>query len=314
VRAYRRAVDEAMVRLLSGPAADGADLRGLLDLGLAHEEQHQELILMDILHLFGQTPGHPAYLPAPAGAPDQPSPMGFASFPGGVVEIGHDGAGFSFDNEGPRHRTLIAPYRLADRLVSNGEWLDFIADGGYRRAELWLSDGWARVQAEGWAHPLYWEPGEDGAWRTMSLNGLVPLDPNAPVAHVSYYEADAYARWAGKRLPSEAEWEHAAAGLTPAGGLDLDRLAPAPAGPGGGLRQMFGALWQWTASAYAAYPRFRPGPGAVGEYNGKFMVSQYVLRGGCCATPAGHARSTYRNFFPPAARWAFGGVRLARDT
>jgi dimethylhistidine N-methyltransferase len=316
VRAYRRHVDEAMNRLLSGSAADDAELLGLLDLGLAHEEQHQELILMDILHLFAQTPGHPAY--RPAAAPDAgaaaPGPMGFTPFAGGVVEIGHNGDGFAFDNEGPRHGVLLAPFRLADRLVTNGEWLAFMAAGGYARPELWLSDGWARVQAEGWDAPLYWQPGEGGDWRVMSLAGLAGLDPDAPVAHVSYFEADAYARWAGKRLPTEAEWEHAAAGLATGGGLvDLDRIAPRLAGPAGGLRQMFGDLWQWTASAYCPYPGFAPGPGAVGEYNGKFMVSQMVLRGGGCATPPGHVRASYRNFFYPHQRWMFCGVRLAED-
>jgi dimethylhistidine N-methyltransferase len=315
VRAYRRHVDEAMARLLSGPAGGDDDLVALLDLGLAHEEQHQELILMDILHLFAGTPGHPAYRASAGVGAGQASAMGFVDFPGGVVEIGHDGEGFAFDNEGPRHRALLAPYRLADRLVTNGEWLAFIADNGYARPEFWLSDGWSRVQAEGWRHPIYWEQGDAGAWGEMSLGGLRPLDPHAPVAHVSYFEADAYARWAGKRLPTETEWEHAAASLAPEGGfLDLDRLAPAPASQADSqLRQMFGELWQWTASAYAPYPGFAPGAGAVGEYNGKFMVSQMVLRGGCCATPEGHARASYRNFFYPHQRWMFSGVRLAED-
>lgn len=315
VRAYRRAVDDAMVRLLSGPAADEPELAALLDLGLAHEQQHQELILMDILHLFAQMPGHPVYRASSAPPSAKAAAMGFVPMPGGVVEIGHDGAGFAFDNEGPRHRTLLAPYRLADRLVTNGEWLAFIEDGGYARAEFWLSDGWARVQAEGWTSPLYWEQDEQGGWTVMGLGGLAPLDPDAPVAHVSYFEADAYARWAGKRLPTEAEWEAAAAALPVEGGfLDLERLAPAPAEPGyDGLRQMYGELWQWTSSAYSPYPGFRPGPGAVGEYNGKFMVSQMVLRGGCCATPPGHVRASYRNFFYPHQRWAFAGVRLAED-
>jgi dimethylhistidine N-methyltransferase len=314
VRAYRRHVDEAMCALLAGPAGEDQALAGLLDLGLAHEEQHQELILMDILHLFAQMPGHPAYHAAAATEPGRASALGWVGFAGGVVEIGHGEGGFAFDNEGPRHQTLIAPFRLADRLVTNDEWLQFMAAGGYERPEFWLSDGWARVQAEGWRQPLYWETDDDGAWRVMGLGGLAPLDPHAPVANVSYFEADAYARWAGKRLPTEAEWEHAAAGLAPGGGLvELDRLTPAPAGPAGGLRQMFGALWQWTASAYSPYPGFAPGPGAVGEYNGKFMVSQMVLRGGCFATPPGHVRASYRNFFYPHQRWAFAGVRLAED-
>ncbi len=314
VRAYRRHVDEAMCRLLSGPAGEDPELAGLLDLGLAHEEQHQELILMDILHLFAQTPGYPAYQASDPRVTALPPPMGYVDVPGGVVEIGHDGAGFAFDNESPRHPTLIAPYRIADRLVTNGEWLAFIADGGYARPDLWLSDGWARVRDEGWASPLYWERGEDGAWSVMGLGGLHPLDPGAPLAHVSYFEADAYARWAGARLPTEVEWEHAAAGL-PIPNAAHDPIGPTPAEGerAGGPRQMFSALWQWTASAYAPYPGFAPGAGAVGEYNGKFMVSQQVLRGGCHATPPGHVRATYRNFFYPHQRWAFTGVRLAKD-
>jgi dimethylhistidine N-methyltransferase len=314
VRAYRRHVDQAMVSLLGGPVGGRREIAGLLDLGLAHEQQHQELILMDVLHLFAQMPGHPAYRPTAATADVDPGPMNFIEFDGGVVWIGHEGEGFAFDNEAPRHEALLQPYRLADRLVTNAEWQQFIDAGGYRRAEFWLSDGWAQVTAEAWSHPIYWLMGEDGAWREMTLGGLRPLDPHAPVAHVSYYEADAFARWAGKRLPSEAEWEHASTGLPVAGGfLDLDRLAPAGARPQAGLRQMFGELWQWTRSPYAPYPGFEPGAGAVGEYNGKFMVNQMVLRGGCCATPAGHTRATYRNFFYPQQRWMFAGVRLAAD-
>jgi dimethylhistidine N-methyltransferase len=315
VRAYRRHVDAAMTDLLAGPLGRDAAITALVELGLAHEQQHQELILMDVLHLFAQMPGHPAYRPAPATKSPDPGPMGFIGFPGGVVEIGHDGSGFAFDNETPRHQTWLASYRLADRLVTNAEWLGFMADDGYARAELWLSDGWAKAREEGWIHPIYWVEAEHGGWCEMGLGGLSPLDPNAPVAHVSYYEADAYARWAGKRLPTEAEWEKAAAGLsTDAGALDLDRLAPLPAAANdAGLRQMFGSLWQWTASSYAPYPGFKPDAGAVGEYNGKFMINQMVLRGGCCATPPGHVRATYRNFFYPHQRWMFSGLRLAED-
>jgi dimethylhistidine N-methyltransferase len=314
VRAYRRHVDEAMESLLSGPAADDPSIQALVELGLAHEEQHQELILMDALHLFAQTPGHPAYRLLPSEPVADPGPMTFVAFAGGLVEIGHAGDGFSFDNERPLHRVWLEPYRLGDRLVTNGEWRAFIDAGGYAKPELWLSDGWALVKAEGWAHPIYWVEDPGRGWCEMTLGGLKPLDPHAPVSHLSHYEADAYARWAGKRLPTEAEWEHAAAGLDERdGGLDLERLAPAAAGEHAGLRQMFGTLWQWTASAYLAYPGFRPDPGAVGEYNGKFMMSQMVLRGGCVATPKGHTRATYRNFFYPHQRWMFSGLRLAED-
>jgi dimethylhistidine N-methyltransferase len=313
VLAYRAHVDAAMARLLANGAGDLADL---LDLGLAHEEQHQELILMDILHLFAQSPLNPAFAP-PRGASETPpaGPLEYVGFPGGLVEIGHGGEGFAFDNEGPRHRVWLEPFRLADRLVTNGEWLAFMADGGYRRPELWLSEGWALVQAEGWQAPIYWREGDGGGWRAMGLSGLRPLEPNAPVSQLSYYEADAFATWAGARLPTEAEWEHAATTVAVEGEFVASgRLAAQPAAAGGsGLRQMFGDLWEWTRSAYLPYPGFRPAPGAVGEYNGKFMAGQFVLRGGCCATPAGHVRASYRNFFYPHQRWMFSGVRLAMD-
>jgi len=311
VIAYRAHVDAGMVRLLAQGAGDVADL---LALGLAHEEQHQELILMDILHLFAQSPLHPTYAPprwAPIG--QQPSAMGYVDIDGGLVEIGHDGDGFAFDNETPRHRVFLEPYRLADRLVTNGEWQAFMADGGYRRAEFWLSEGWATVQAEGWRAPFYWQE-IDGAWMSMTLHGLRPVDPAAPVVHVSYFEADAYASWAGARLPSEAEWEHAAAGRPVSGHFfGGGRINPTVAADGQGLRQLFGDVWEWTRSAYSPYPGFRPAAGAVGEYNGKFMAGQFVLRGGACVTPPGHVRATYRNFFYPHQRWMFSGVRLAKD-
>ena len=315
VMAYRAHVDAGMARLLAGGAAGFEDL---LDLGLAHEEQHQELILMDILHLFSCSPLNPAYAPpkpgrASGGAP----PMQFARFQGGLAEIGHAGEGFAFDNESPRHRVWLEPFQLAERLVTNGEWLAFMADGGYGRPELWLSEGWARRQAEGWNAPLYWQETE-GGWSALGLHGLRPLDPDQPVSHVSFYEADAYATWAGARLPTEAEWEHAAQndrqGRDPVGNfLDSGRLEPAAAPAGEGLRQMFGDLWEWTRSAYLPYPGFRPAAGAVGEYNGKFMAGQFVLRGGACVTPGGHVRASYRNFFYPHQRWMFSGVRLAKD-
>jgi len=318
VLAYRAHVDEAMGRLLADGTGAFAEL---LDLGLAHEEQHQELILMDILHLFAQSPLQPAYAPPRWGvAHGQPAePLRFVRFEGGLVEIGHGGPGtedaFAFDNEGPRHKVWLEPFELADRLVTNAEWLNFMADGGYQRPELWLAEGWARAQAEAWDAPLYWQPNPDGdGWSAMSLHGLRPVDPTAPVSHVSFYEAEAYAAWTGARLPTEAEWEHAAQGLSVAGNFTASgRLAEAAAPPGSGLRQMFGDLWEWTRSAYAPYPGFKPAGGAVGEYNGKFMAGQFVLRGGACVTPAGHVRASYRNFFYPQQRWMFSGVRLARD-
>jgi dimethylhistidine N-methyltransferase len=312
VLAYRAHVDAGMARLLSG---DCDELVDLVELGLAHEQQHQELILMDLLHLFAQSPLKPAYQrPAPHPATTAAGAPGWVGFAGGLVEIGHGGEGFAFDNEGPRHKVWLESFSLADRLVTNGDWLAFMADGGYRRPDLWLADGWARVQAEDWRAPLYWEEAAEG-WRTMTLQGLVPVAPDCPVAHVSYYEADAYATWAGARLPTEAEWEHAAAGLPVRGCFaDRGRFTANPADPAGtGLRQMFGDLWEWTRSAYGPYPGFTPAAGAVGEYNGKFMSGQMVLRGGACVTPAGHARASYRNFFHPEQRWMFAGLRLARD-
>jgi dimethylhistidine N-methyltransferase len=320
VIAYRGHVDQAMGRLLT---AGRDDLAPLIDLGLAHEEQHQELILMDILHLFAQSPLNPAYAPPRPGAePRAAQPLEFVRFEGGLVEVGHRGphtgeGAFAFDNEGPRHRVWLEAFELADRLVTNGEWLLFMADGGYRRPEFWLSEGWVRAQADGWSAPLYWREaaeGQGGGWREMTLHGLRPLDLAAPVGHVSFYEAEAYAAWAGARLPTEAEWEHAARDLPPVGNLlGSGRLSPAAPPPAAGLKQMFGDLWEWTRSAYQPYPGFRPAAGAVGEYNGKFMAGQMVLRGGACVTPSGHVRASYRNFFYPAQRWMFCGVRLARD-
>ena len=313
VLAYRRAVDEAMARLLEDEMPPAA--ASLVELGLHHEQQHQELLLTDVLHLLAQNPLHPAYRPAPPPA----APAGPAEAPawlessGGQVEVGHAGDGFAFDCEGPRHAVLLLPHALASRPVSNADWLDFMADGGYRRSTLWLSDGWARVQAEGWDSPLYWQE-RDGEWAQMGLHGLQPVDMGAPVSHISYFEADAFARWAGKRLPSEFEWENAAAGLPVAGNLlGSGRLRPVAAPAGDASRQFYGDVWEWTASAFLPYPRFRPASGAVGEYNGKFMCGQFVLRGGSCVTPDGHLRPTYRNFFYPHQRWQFSGLRLADD-
>ena len=311
VLSYREAVDAAMIELLAGdPPAEAA---ALVTLGLNHEQQHQELILTDILHLFAQTPARPAYAPPPPAIGGDPGALCWTAFEGGVVEIGAGGCGFAFDNERPRHEALLRPYALADRLTTNGEWLAFMADEGYARPEFWLADGLALVREEGWRAPLYWEA-HGGDWLAMGLHGLQPVDPDAPVAHVSLYEADAYARWANARLPTEAEWEHAAKGEPVRGNLlSSGRLRPEPAGSGQGFRQLFGDVWEWTASAYAPYPGFKPAAGAVGEYNGKFMINQAVLRGGSCATPDDHVRASYRNFFQPRQRWQFSGVRLARD-
>ncbi|WHZ10885.1 MAG: hypothetical protein OJF60_001324 [Burkholderiaceae bacterium] len=302
VHAYRAHVDAGVRRLIG--RCDEPTWRQalpLLELGLQHEQQHQELILTDILHLLSCNPLLPAYRTEPVRVPrlaDRQRPLRWLPQPGGRVRVGHDGSGFAFDNETPRHDVLLQPYRIADRLVSCGEYLDFIADGGYRRPELWLSDGWAVVQANGWTSPLYWlAPGDARApadhWQVFGLGGVTAIDPLEAVSQVSFYEAAAYASWAGARLPTEFEWE--------------------AAGEADGIRQLTGHVWQWTRSAYEPYPGFRPLAGAFGEYNGKFMVGQQVLRGGSIATPAGHARPTYRNFFPPGARWQFSGIRLARD-
>ena len=316
VMAYRRRVDEAMIALLQGggplPGSHGAYL---FELGLHHEQQHQELILTDLLHLFAQSPLAPAYAPrTSAGVSAAHTPLTFIAFAPTVPEIGWGGGGFAFDNEAPRHPVALRPFRLADRLTTNAEWQAFIDDGGYRRPELWMADGWARAQSEGWRAPMYWRSAEDG-WRAMSLAGEQPIDPAAPVTHVSWYEADAYARWRGARLPTEAEWEVASATVPIEGNLaPSPALRPLPAGPAtGGLRQMFGDVWEWTGSAYAAYPGFEPTPGTASEYNGKFMINQMVLRGGSFATPSDHIRASYRNFFYPHHRWQFMGVRLARD-
>ncbi len=306
---YRAVVDDAMGRLLELPGADV----DLVELGIHHEQQHQELLLMDIKHVLSRNPLLPAYDAIRLPPPERPSPQTWSDHPEGTYEIGHDGAGFAFDNESPRHRVFLDPFSLTDRAVTCGEWLEFMDAGGYRRADLWLSDGWTVAQEQSWEGPLYWFE-QDGSWYEFTLGGVHRVDPAQPVCHVSYYEADAFARWSGARLPTEAEWEVAAAG-SPLDGhfLDQTRLHPRPAGSST-PSSVFGDVWQWTASAYSPYPGFEPAAGAVGEYNGKFMVNQYVLRGGSCATPQDHVRPTYRNFFPPSARWAFSGLRLARST
>jgi ergothioneine biosynthesis protein EgtB len=284
VKAYRAHVDAALADLL--PHAP-AEARSLIELGCHHEQQHQELLLTDILHAFSCNPLLPAYDVAPP-ARARPPEQAWLNHAGGIVEIGHDGQGFAFDNEGPRHQALLAPFEISNRLVTCGEYADFIEAGGYREPLLWLSDGWATVQAQGWERPAYWLA--DGS--VFGPQGVHPMDPDAPVMQLSFYEACAYAEWAGARLPTEFEWE--AASLLP------------------GFAQAADQAWQWTRSSYAPYPGFKPAAGAVSEYNGKFMVGQQVLRGGSLATPPGHARRSYRNFFPPAARWQFSGVRLAR--
>jgi ergothioneine biosynthesis protein EgtB len=321
---YRTHVDEALDAAL--PSLPEAAL-ALVELGLNHEQQHQELMLMDIQAAFAENPLRPAIWPgaSPAPAPLAPG-LGWVEGRAGLAEIGHGGAGFAFDCEGPRHQVLLHPHALADRLVTNAEWLGFIAEGGYSRPELWMADGWAWAAENRIEAPLYWLRTE-GGWSRFGLDGSGPLAPAEPVAHISWYEADAYARWAGARLPREEEWEAAASDLDPDRGTQLDGTGPVRARPATGagpfdaayggaqdrLRQMFGDLWEWTMSAYAPYPGYRPKEGTVGEYNGKFMCNQFVLRGGSCATPRGHLRASYRNFFYPYQRWMFSGLRLARD-
>jgi ergothioneine biosynthesis protein EgtB len=311
VFAYRAYVDEQMLALLETESDVASDV---VELGLQHEQQHQELILTDIKHMLSCNPLRPVYRRAPHTPTTEVTPIRWQAFAEGVQWIGHEGGSFAFDNEQPRHRVFVEAFELATRLITNGEFLAFIDDGGYERSELWLSDGWNVMQARRWHAPLYWEQ-RDGAWQVMTLGGLQSLRANEPVCHVSLYEADAYASWAGARLPREAEWEGAATTATVAGNFVEDaRLHPQPAPADTvGLTQLFGDAWEWTQSAYLPYPGYQPPAGALGEYNGKFMCNQLVLRGGSCATPRAHARATYRNFFPPDARWQFSSLRLARD-
>ena len=327
IGAYRAHVDEAMDQLLATELPD--ERAWLVELGVHHEQQHQELLLMDIKHVLSCNPLQPVYVPLPtSSAPADPASTAgpgarrWLEHPGGLVEIGHAPVAgtFAFDNESPRHEVALVPFALSSSLVTCAQWAAFVADGGYRRPELWLSDGWATVQAERWEAPLYWTMVDD-EWWIFTLHGPQRLDPDEPVVHVSYYEADAYAHWAGARLPTEAEWEVAADARRPGAsaspgtaGRFLEPGDPAAVlHPRAGNVGLLGEVWQWTSSAYSPYPGFRVAPGAVGEYNGKFMVNQMVLRGGCCITPAAHVRSTYRNFFPPSSRWPFAGVRLAAD-
>jgi ergothioneine biosynthesis protein EgtB len=312
-------VDDAMHELLAD--VDAADelrerVARVVTIGMQHEQQHQELMLTDIKHVFSVNPLRPVYRPRPKHVGGAPAPQQWVGFAGGLHWLGHDGNGFAYDNEGPRHRVYLEPFALASRLVTNAEYLAFMEDGGYQRAELWLSLGWAVAQENGWSEPFYWEK-RDGEWWLFSLSGMRPIEPHEPVTHLSYFEADAYARWAGARLPTEAEWEIAATDLPVRGNLvETGVLHPAPAVRSSAepaLQQMFGDVWEWTQSPYVAYPGYRAPEGALGEYNGKFMCNQFVLRGGSCATPQSHIRPTYRNFFPPEATWQFTGLRLARS-
>jgi ergothioneine biosynthesis protein EgtB len=331
IYAFRAHVTEKTVDLLNRANEEKLqELGEIVTLGINHEQQHQELLVTDIKHILWCNPLEPVYRERPEVATAAPPRMGWLDIVGGLHEIGFKADGFCFDNELPRHKTYLNDYRIADRLVTNGEFMEFIRDGGYKRSDLWLSDGWYTLNEQSWEAPMYWED-RDGEWWNFTLAGMRKIDPNEPVVHISHYEADAYARWAGKRLPSEPEWEHAVAGLPYEGNfVESERYHPAPASSsnaGDALsshttvgealqprrRQFYGDVWEWTGSAYLPYPGFEPLPGAVGEYNGKFMSSQMVLRGGSCATPQNHIRNTYRNFFQPYLRWQFMGMRLAED-
>jgi ergothioneine biosynthesis protein EgtB len=315
VFSYRAHVDAAMESLIERIAGDVAHpAHAVIELGVHHEQQHQELMLTDIKHVFWTNPLRPAYAPRPRGDGTNVESAGWRNVAAGIHRIGHDGDGFSFDNESPSHRVFVDDFQIADRLVTNGEYLAFIEDRGYHRPELWLSNGWATVRDGNWEAPLYWQRTAAG-WTEFTLAGEHPVDTSEPVCHVSYYEADAFARWAGARLPTEPEWEIAAQGEPIEGAFVESRnFHPSAAARVDGLRQLYGDVWQWTQSAYTAYPRYNPAAGAIGEYNGKWMSDQWVLRGASCATPRSHARLTYRNFFPSDARWNFMGIRLARNS
>jgi ergothioneine biosynthesis protein EgtB len=315
---FRKSIDQCVIKLIE--EADDAllsEIEPVLILGIHHEQQHQELLVTDIKHVFSQNPLYPVFQPnAVASEASKVAPQHFVEFDEATVLIGHDGAGFSYDNEGPRHRALVPAFSLSNRLITNGEYLAFMEAGGYTRPEFWLSLGWTTVNEQRWQAPLYWVQ-RDGAWWNFTLSGFRPVNESEPVTHVSYFEADAYANWDGARLPTEFEWEYAASDLPIEGNfVDAERFHPAPAPGSNGentLLQMFGDVWQWTRSAYLPYPGYRAGPGALGEYNGKFMCNQMVLRGASCATSRSHIRPTYRNFFQPEKRWQFTGIRLARD-
>jgi ergothioneine biosynthesis protein EgtB len=315
VYAYRAAVDRAMEAYLESAGDSlGSEVAAVIELGLNHEQQHQELILTDIKHALSQNPLRPAYRDGVAAAQEALAPaMGWSDHAGGLTWVGHDGRGFAFDNEGPRHRVYLEPHGLGMRLVTSGEYLAFMSDGGYERPELWLSDGWNVVNERHWNAPLYWE-NQANRWWIMTLGGFRPLSESEPVCHISFYEADAFARWSDARLPTEAEWEAAACRQGTQGNfLETGHFHPRSVRLGTNFAQFFGDVWEWTQSPYTPYPGSRPAAGALGEYNAKFMCNQLVLRGGSCATPASHIRPTYRNFFPPDARWQFAGIRLARD-
>jgi ergothioneine biosynthesis protein EgtB len=312
VHAYRDYVENTLLDFLETAGDDALDLA---ELGLNHEQQHQELILTDIKHGLWSSPLRPDSVAGRSQASSTPA-MSWTEFAGGLHFVGHEGEEFAFDNESPRHEVFLQPFQIASRAVTSGEYLEFINDNGYRRPELWLSDGWDTVCVQHWNAPLYWEHRDDGTWRQFTTEGLREIDPAEPVCHVSFYEADAYARWRGARLPLEEEWEVAATTASSRGGfledgLDAGLFHPRPA-RSDGHPQMFGDVWEWTASPYVAYPGFKPAAGLIGEYNGKFMCNQLVLRGGSCATPSSHIRASYRNFFPPSARWQFSGIRLAQ--
>ncbi len=311
IHAYRRDVDQRMQELLQ-VRGDDAELRILVVLGTHHEQQHQELILTDVKHLLSLNPLQPAYYAVQSRLSTAVDAMKWIDFDEGMVEIGYGGNGFCFDNETPRHRQYLQPYSLASRLVTNGEYMEFVEEGGYKNPEYWLSEGWDWLQAHQLSAPLYWRNNGAG-WQEFTIGGLAQLDPGLPVVHVAYFEADAYARWRHARLPTEAEWERAAITCKLQGNFGDDNIFHPLSASGRGLLQMFGDVWEWTQSSYSPYPGFRPVAGALGEYNGKFMVNQYVLRGGSCMTPRDHIRSTYRNYFPAHARWQFSGIRLARD-
>jgi ergothioneine biosynthesis protein EgtB len=313
---FRESIDECVTQLLE--EADEsllAEIEPILILGLHHEQQHQELLVTDIKHVFAQNPLYPVFCEAAPNTSAGVAPQQFVEFDEATLSIGHDGTDFSYDNEGPRHRALVPAFSLSNRLITNGEYLAFMEAGGYTRPEYWLSLGWTTINEQRWRAPMYWVE-RDGSWWNFTLSGFRPVDEAEPVTHVSYFEADAYANWDGARLPTEFEWERAATGLPIAGNfVDDERFHPAPAAASdnGGLQQIYGDVWEWTRSAYLPYPGYRAGSGALGEYNGKFMCNQMVLRGGSCATSRDHIRATYRNFFQPEKRWQFTGIRLARD-